>query len=312
MWNDAARDVAVGFEGAPGHQGAGLSYLDDGPSSARGFYDFAPTADSWTKFPLEAYRTFGGFDWMTATVGGLWDSLLSEGRRWWITANSDSHQNWRDNWKRGPGAGLYDDANSEFFGRYGDPVQTAAQQRGFGDFFPGMYSRTYVGAANVGYKDVMDGIRSGRMWVVHGGLVSALDVRANGQTLGATVQVKRGDDLEVTIDLTSGTKANPRGDVPKLRRVDVIAGPVGDPALDPDAMTAPRTRVVQSYDVTKTGSTRITHRFTKIDSAFYFRLRGTDGNASAVGSIEPRLDPAPIDPWTDLWFYANPIFVEVA
>ena len=33
----------------------------------------------------------GGFDWTTAVVGGRWDSLLSEGRRWWITTNSDLH-----------------------------------------------------------------------------------------------------------------------------------------------------------------------------------------------------------------------------
>ncbi|WP_202610455.1 hypothetical protein [Herbidospora solisilvae] len=31
---------------------------------------------------------------MTARVGGLWDALLGEGRRWWITATSDSHVHW--------------------------------------------------------------------------------------------------------------------------------------------------------------------------------------------------------------------------
>jgi hypothetical protein len=53
----------------------------------------------------------GGFDQMTATLGGLWDSLLGEGRRWWITSTSDSHVNWRD---------------------------------GGSDFWPGEYSKTYV------------------------------------------------------------------------------------------------------------------------------------------------------------------------
>ena len=50
-----------------------------------------PSPDSFAGYPLESYRTWGGFDWMTATVGGLWDSLLAEGKPWWITANSDSH-----------------------------------------------------------------------------------------------------------------------------------------------------------------------------------------------------------------------------
>ncbi len=35
--------------------------------------------------------TLGGFDQFTAILGGFWDSMLGEGRRWWVTANSDSH-----------------------------------------------------------------------------------------------------------------------------------------------------------------------------------------------------------------------------
>ena len=33
---------------------------------------------------------------MTAIVGGLWDSLLGEGRRFWIVATSDSHAHYTD------------------------------------------------------------------------------------------------------------------------------------------------------------------------------------------------------------------------
>ena len=36
-------------------------------------------------------RTYGGADIMTAKVGGLWDSLLGEGRRFWAFVNSDFH-----------------------------------------------------------------------------------------------------------------------------------------------------------------------------------------------------------------------------
>ena len=42
----------------------------------------------------------GGFDQMTARLGGFWDSMLGEGRRWWVTANSDSHVNWGDTSRR--------------------------------------------------------------------------------------------------------------------------------------------------------------------------------------------------------------------
>ena len=89
--NDAAPDVYVGFEGAPGHQAGPLV------GGRRGAYGNHPT--------------YGGFDQMTARVGGLWDSLLGDGRRWWITATSDSHVHWT---------------------------------RGGSDFWPGEYSKTYV------------------------------------------------------------------------------------------------------------------------------------------------------------------------
>ncbi len=78
-WNNSAPGIAVGMEGSPGHQAGGLN--PDGsanPKGARGAYG--------------AYPTLGGFDQMTAVVGGFWDSMLGEGRDWWITANSDSHQ----------------------------------------------------------------------------------------------------------------------------------------------------------------------------------------------------------------------------
>ena len=87
-----------------------------GTGRARGFYDNSPSADSFAGYPLESYRTWGGFDWMTATVGGLWDSLLAEGKPWWITANSDSHTVYTDTAVRGPNSDF--DAN----GRYDDPV----------------------------------------------------------------------------------------------------------------------------------------------------------------------------------------------
>jgi len=77
-WNNTAPEIAVGMEGSPGHQAAALN--PDGsldPNGPRGSYGNHPT--------------MGGFDQLTAIVGGFWDSMLSEGRNWWITANSDSH-----------------------------------------------------------------------------------------------------------------------------------------------------------------------------------------------------------------------------
>ena len=136
-WRDADPRVAVGFEGAPGHQAAGLP---NGAASGRGFYDNAGTNPArFVPYPPESYRTWGGFDWMTSTVGGLWDSLLAEGKPWWISANSDSHFNYLATATRGPGSNFARD------GRYQDPVYSGAPNETAGDYWPGQYSRTNVG-----------------------------------------------------------------------------------------------------------------------------------------------------------------------
>ncbi|GAA1390152.1 hypothetical protein [Catellatospora chokoriensis] len=126
-WRDADPSVAIGMEGAPGHQAAGLPRAT--PGRARGYYDNNPSAASFPGYPLESYRTWGGFDWMTATVGGLWDSLLAEGKPWWISANSDSHVNYLDTAQRGPGG----DFNTD--GRYPDPVYGPLLTEA-GDYWP--------------------------------------------------------------------------------------------------------------------------------------------------------------------------------
>lgn len=82
----------------------------------------------------------GGFDQMTARLGGFWDSMLGEGRRWWITANSDSHIHWTE---------------------------------GGADFWPGEYSKTYV-LADKNHDSIFEGIRAGRIFVTTGDLISQL------------------------------------------------------------------------------------------------------------------------------------------
>lgn len=71
-WNDTAPQVAVGMAGAPGHQARAIAPDGTIQDRERGSYRRSPT--------------LGGFDQMTARLGGFWDSMLGEGRRWWITA----------------------------------------------------------------------------------------------------------------------------------------------------------------------------------------------------------------------------------
>ncbi|MFE8963486.1 PHP domain-containing protein [Streptomyces iakyrus] len=318
-WRDATgtrHQIAVGFEGAPGHQAAGLP-APLGMARSRGLYDNNPGANSFPGYPPESYRTWGGFDWMTATVGGLWDSLLAEGKPWWITANSDSHQVYADTAVRGG-----PDSDYAANGRHTDPVYGGKVDLTQGDYWPGQYSRTHVGADGFSYSAVMDGIRAGRIWVDHGQLVSALDVRVSGggrwATLGGALHVRKGTKVTLTVDVTPADGPNWAGFVPELARVDVIQGDVTGLVADPDTFTAPTVKVVKAYDVAKaTGVIRLTFELGRVERPVYLRLRGTDGNRSAVGAMGAAVDPAgpaldvagDADPWRDLWFYTNPVWV---
>ncbi len=313
-WRDAEPRIAIGMEGAPGHQAAGIP-APAGPGSGRGFYDNSPSPSSFPGYPLESYRTFGGFDWMTATVGGLWDSLLAEGKPWWITANSDSHQVWGDTSQRGPGS---DFATNGFFN---DPVHITAAQVGQGDFWPGFYSRTHVGAEDFSYAAVMRGLRAGRVWVDHGALIDGLDVRlrAGGREvpLGGVLLARRGTPVSLVIRIDPARRPNWSQFVPALAHVDVVRGAVTGPVSDADTLSAPSTRVVQTFDVSgATDTIALTYDLGALDTGFYVRLRGSDGKRLAVGLGGTSVDPAgpamdvlgAADPWDDLWFYTNPMW----
>ncbi|MEU8231302.1 histidinol-phosphatase [Actinoplanes sp. NPDC048967] len=319
-WRDADPTVAIGMEGAPGHQAAGIP-APNGRGGARGLYDNNPSAASYQGYPPETYRTWGGFDWMTATVGGLWDSLLAEGRAWWVTVNSDSHVNYLDQSDRGP------DSDFEANGRYNDPVYTGKVNTTAGDFWPGFYGRTNVGSTSFSYRAVMDGLRAGRVWVDHGRLIKSLDARvrvagdrraATGTPLGGVLHVKRGTATELTLEIDLQDGPNWAQFVPVLSRVDVIVGSVTGPVAARDTFTAPDTRVVKSYEVTPGARTlSVTYRLGRLDKPFYLRLRGTDGKRTQPGLMGAEVDPAgpkldvlgDADPWGDLWFYTNPIWV---
>ena len=269
-WNDAAPQVAVGMEGAPGHQAAALNVKAqaDPDTGFRGGYRRAPT--------------MGGYDQLTARLGGFWDSMLAEGRGWWITSTSDSHRHYTE-------GGI--------------------------DFWPGEYSKTYVKAVKQP-ADVLDGLRNGRVFTVLGDLVSELDVTAqtaDGQAraeIGGKLNVARGSDVTVVIRLRDPAGANFGGKRPDVSRVDLIVGDITGPAADRTTDRNTTTRVERRFgprDWTRDGERiAMVHTIRKVTGPIYLRVRGTNGN-----ELEPTPDTAGEDPWSDLWFYANPVFIAV-
>jgi hypothetical protein len=171
-------------------------------------------------------------------------------------------------------------------------------------------------------------MRDGRMWVDHGGLVKSVDVtvRTTGrgagstETLGGTLKARRGSRVQLVVTIVAQDVPNWSQFVPRLNRVDVIRGKV-DPLSavdDRDTFTAPGTKVVQQWDTsTNLGTFQLTYDLGTLEEAFYVRLRGTDGNRQQPGYLGSAVDPAgPAidvvgngDPWVDLWFYTNPIWV---
>lgn len=322
-WRDAAPEIMIGMEGAPGAQGAAIPGWR-GATSMRGEYENKPSAQSWPGYPAGAYLTYGGFDWATATVGGLWDSMLAEGRLFSITTNSDAHRIVFDTWRNGdwPAGQNFDNT-----GKLPDPVNTDTPQPG-SDFWPGQFSRTHVGVTRYGYRAVMAGLRAGRVWLDHGHLLDGLDVRlkrdcdhGRGVTLGGRLRVRKGEKLTLTITVTTASRPNPHGILPELAHVDVIRGAVRGPVADRDTWQAPDTKVVATKDVSgRKGTYTLRIPLTAGNEPFYVRLRGSDGNRGGAGYLGASVDPhGPIphtpgdgDPWTDTWFYSNPVFVDVA
>ncbi|MEU6347621.1 PHP domain-containing protein [Streptomyces sp. NPDC046977] len=322
-WRDAAPGIVIGMEGAPGAQGAALPGRR-GANSIRGEYENKPSAASWPGYPAEAYVTYGGFDWMTATVGGLWDAMLSEGRLFSVTTNSDNHRTVFDTWANGPWP---EGRNFDNTGRLPDPVDTGTPQPG-SDLWPGQFSRTHVGVARHGYRQVMQGLRAGRVWVDHGQLVDGVEVRVHrehgrrgpGATLGGRLAVRRGEEVTLTVTITATSRRNAHGDLPQLAHVDVIRGAVHGAPADPDAWRAPDTRVIHTSDVGgRKGTFTLRVPLGRAETSFYVRLRGSDGRRNGPGLLGAAVDPhGPLahtpgdgDPWVDTWCYTNPVFVDV-
>jgi len=334
-WRDAAPGIVIGMEGAPGHQAAGLPA--PGMARGRGLYDSARSTWSFPGYPPDSYRTWGGFDWMTATVGGLWDSLLAEGKPWWITTTSDGHQGCGD-WVKNPVDPLnqtsydnlpYDEQGHTFnnTGRFPDPVNAGRPITEYSSFPPGAYNKTWVGATGYSHREVMQAMRAGRMWVCFGDLIAGLDVRLRphgsrrpGVPMGGTMKVRPGDTIDVVVKIDLADSTNYAGLLPRLSRVDLILGKVTGPAADRSSFHTPNTKVVKSWNVDdRAGAVELVHTIT-VDGPLYIRVRGTDGKRGAPGFFGSDVDPAgpaldivgQADPWEDLWFYSNPVFAKTS
>ncbi|WP_294520238.1 choice-of-anchor I family protein [uncultured Pseudoflavonifractor sp.] len=298
--NDAAPSVVFGFEGMPGNQMSGSGRCE---------------------LPAGAIRN--GADEMIAVTGGVWDALLSEGRRFYNFANSDFHfkVSADENYSSGYWASEY--SANQVWVEPGDDGQFT-------------------------FSDVVEGIRSGNAYSVYGNLISDLSFTvsaADGSTatMGGELNVDEGDQLTVTVRFKAGNTNNYEtlfntdtgidvDNTPELDHVDLIMGHVTGKVDD------------SQYGSTDNTDAKIVKTFTKeelaqalgedgyytltfpmeADSDLYFRLRGTtvsevDGNGdplsdadySGISDNHTRFDTINDSNYASLCFYANPIWVNV-
>lgn len=290
--NDVAPDVFVAFESTPGHQAGGTR----GGIGNSGSY-------------MNSY-TYGGTGVMAAKVGGLWDAMLSEGRGFWLVANSDFHKH----------------------------VTLGAD-----DFYPGEYQKTYIRVKERTAQAIVDGLRSGDLYSVHGDLIDKLDFTIGGARMGQTYNAKTGTVTIKIVVRDPETNNNNQYSAlknPKLDHIDLIAGEMrpkvakGTPEYSVD--TYNNTRVVARFDAvggivdgngvksTKwttlaNGEKEITYEVA-VSKDTYFRLRGTNHALNTPNETDANGNPLVDTPkannsegakaaFDDLWFYSNPIFV---
>jgi len=278
--SDAAPAVAFGFEGIPGHQ----------KRAARGGYAGVFGGDATA---AARARTYGGADPILARVGGVWDSLLSEGRHYWVFADSDFHS-------------------------------TA------GDFWPGEYAKTYTWVRAPGYPALAQGLRSGRSFAVTGGLVDRLQAsvrtRRRAATFGQTLWARRGEAFSLIVRFRSPA-TNASGRRVRVDHVDVIVGRLRTRAASGTAAYSrygeSSTRVVRridarSFAATVGGWRQAKVRLTLPPAGAYIRLRGTNLRPGTPRETDARGSPLMDDlagpntatkAWRDTWFYSNPVFV---
>ena len=230
---------------------------------------------------------------MVAKIGGVWDAMLSEGRHWWLFANSDFHD-------------ITD------------------------DFYPGEYEKNYISVSRRDAQSIVDGMRSGNVYVVQGGLIDTLQFSVDGSVMGMTYNAK-GNFVVVKI------RVHDKG---KLNHIDLIAGKLtslispGAPGykIDSVATTAVIARfdakggITDSKNITSNkwtergdGFKEMSYKIRNLTGDMYFRLRGTNLGLNVVRQTDADGNPLPdtlLEPnnaekaLADLWFYSNPIWVK--
>ncbi|MEC0090456.1 S-layer homology domain-containing protein [Paenibacillus macquariensis] len=297
--NDIAPEIVFGMEGLPGNQmaaGGNRSELND---------------------------VYGGADVMVAKVGGMWDAMLGEGRHFWNFTNSDFH------------------------------FKVSSNRSYSSGYWPSEYSRNNTWVEGNTFKDIVEGMRSGKSYAVYGDLINALEFNATGNgaqaEMGEDLQVTEGDLTTISIRFKSPEHNNYAQISPHdtsvtndvyVDHVDLISGEVTgkiDESQYASNTTNDTTKVIKRFTKEDWGQPDVDGYYTvsykvPADTNRYYRLRGTNLGTDVAGFTEngeplqdqsfargdepeqneERFNNINDRNYAGLWFYSNPIFVNVA
>jgi hypothetical protein len=94
-----------------------------------------------------------------------------------------------------------------------------------------------------------------------------------------------------------------------VTRLDLIVGEVRGKASGARSNHNESARVLSRFGAeswTSNGDVYEVETTLPVTRRIYIRVRGTNTN-----ELEPSMDRTGENPWADLWFYSNPIFIEI-
>ncbi|WP_457390177.1 hypothetical protein [Roseateles sp. P5_E1] len=190
-FNNAAPNVAFGFESQPGH----------GASDNRGEYQVKRNNIGGVLTDSVGGTTYGGTGVYAGQVGGVWDALLGEGRGFWFFASSDWHNR----------------------GQFGPDDRRSSQ-----DFYPGEYQRTHVlvrnGADKLRPQTIVDGLRTGNAWAASGQLIDRLAFVACASYPGIAARTNASVEAIAVAAATNATDIDKTGCVTMGEKLAVRPG----------------------------------------------------------------------------------------
>ena len=189
----------------------------------------------------------------------------------------------------------------------------------------------------------VDGLRSGNIYCVQGGLIDRLEFTVGTATMGETYRTKKSNvKIRILVRDPDTDNHNKWSDMtnPVLDHIDLIAGEtrtkVARGTAEYSVGEYDKVKVIARFDATggitdANGITSIRWKDlgkgiklieykAKITGGTYFRLRGTNNGLNVAGKTDANGNPLESMPvsnnkeaakvaFEDLWFYSNPVFV---